>query len=136
MKGHRKHIPIGVKLHACLLRLGFTEDEIAGGIEWNHTPPLALRFVDPNTGQLVPDSNDPRHIEPLRRQDHRTVTFGTPATTAGSDIHAIAKVRRIARDPSGGEEFRRRLLMREPDDREPRPRSRWPKRSFPKRDKP
>ena len=106
---HRKHIPIGVKLHSTLLMLGFTEEEIAGGIDWNHNPPLALRFVDPETRRLTPDANDPRHIEPLRRRDHHERTFGRPATTAGSDIHAIAHARRIGKKEA---EFRARVLAK------------------------
>ncbi len=106
---HRKQIPIGVKLQATLMMLGFTEEEIAGGIDWNHNPPLALRFVDPETGRLVPDANDPRHIEPLRRDDHHIRTFGRPATTAGGDIHAIAHTRRLGKKEA---EFRARLLAK------------------------
>ena len=130
---HRKHIPIGVKLHACLIMLGFSEEEISGGIEWNHNPPLGLRFVDPDTGIMNPHPNDPRHLEPLRTGDHLTQTDGVPATTAGSDKHAIAKVRRIAKDPAGGAEFRRKLLT--PTPREERPKSKWPKRKFDRRAK-
>lgn len=124
---HRKHIPIGVKLHATLLMLGFTEEEIAGGIDWNHNPPLALRFVDPETGRLSPDANDPRHIEPLRRDDHHERTFGRPATTAGSDIHAIHHTRRIGKKE---EAFRARLLAKAEGVEPPRTK---PKRPIPSR---
>lgn len=130
---YRRHIPIGVKLHAALLALGFTEDEINGGIQWDHDPPLALRFIDPETGQMIPAANDPRHIAPKRTSEHKTKTFGTRATTAGSDIHAIAKVRRLVKDPPGGEEFRRRLLYREDSsepERKSRPKRKWAKRPF------
>ncbi len=127
---HRKHIPIGVKLHAVLLLLGFTDEEIAGGIDWNHNPPLALRFVDPETGELSPPANDPRHIEPLRRSDHRQRTFGRPATTAGSDIHAIAHTRRAAKKEA---EFRARLLAKATGTEPPAPtrrKARIPTRPF------
>jgi hypothetical protein len=126
---HRKSIPLGVKLHACLLALGYTDEEITGGgIQFDHCPALALRFVDPETGEMMPAPNDPRHIRPMRKADHARKTFGVPATTAGSDIHAAAKVKRIAADPAGGEEFRRRLLTPKP--RDERPRSKWPSRKF------
>lgn len=102
-RDHRKHIPIGVKLHACLLLLGFSDDEIAGGIQWNHKPALALRVVDEETGELTPHPNDPRYLEPLRTADHLRITTGRrpgaerTATTAGSDIGNAAKVKRLER---------------------------------------
>lgn len=125
---HRKHIPIGVRLHAALLVLGFTDEEITGGIQWDHNPPLALRILNPETGQLEPHPNDPHYISPMRTPDHRRKTSGTKATSAGSDIHAIAKVRRLQKNPTGGEEFRRKLLSK--PQRHERPKSRWPKRKM------
>lgn len=107
---HRKSIPVGVKLQAALLLLGFTEDEITGGLEWDHQPALALRIVDPQTGELVPHPNDPRYLRPLRKAEHAVKTRGSGATTAGTDVGNASKVKRIEKDPSGGEEFRRRLL--------------------------
>lgn len=135
---HRRHIPIGVKLHATLLLLGFTDEEIAGGVEWDHQPALALRVVDPETGELTPHPNDPRYLRPLRKAEHAVKTRGSGATTAGSDIGNAAKVKRIERDPAGGEEFRRRILEIKRGERPERPRSRIPSRPFPsaKRSKP
>lgn len=135
---HRRHIPIGVKLHATLLLLGFTDEEIAGGVEWDHQPALALRVVDPETGELTPHPNDPRYLRPLRKAEHSVKTRGAGATTAGSDIGNAAKVKRIERDPAGGEEFRRRILEIKRGERPERPRSRIPSRPFPscKRSKP
>ena len=133
---HRKHIPIGVKLKAALLMLGFSEDEIAGGVEWDHQPALALRIVDPVSGELQPHPNDPRYLRPLRTEEHAVKTRGAGATTAGSDVGVAAKLKRLERDRRGGEEFRRRMLTKGPDEPEPpltkrkRP---WPKRAFPKR---
>lgn len=94
-KEHRKAIPVGVKLHACLLLLGYSEEEIKHGIQWDHFPALGLRVISTVTGELVPAPNDPKYIRPMRAPDHKTKTFGTRATTAGSDVHAIAKVKRI-----------------------------------------
>lgn len=92
-KEHRKAIPLGVKLHACLLLLGFSDEDIAAGIDWDHQPALAFReIVD---GRMVPDANDPRYIRPMRKADHKVKTVGTRATTAGSDIHMAAKVKRL-----------------------------------------
>lgn len=126
---HRKHIPIGVKLHACLLLLGFSEEEISGGIAWDHSPPLGLRFVDPETGEMIPHPNDPRHIQPLRTADHHLKTNGGPACAADGDIHKIAKARRLS---DSHREFQSRLLA--PDKkRDERPKSKWASRPFPKR---
>lgn len=144
---HRKHIPVGVKLHACLLLLGFSEEEISGGqIEWDHCPALALRSVDPETGEMTPHPNDPRYIEPRRKFEHAAKTRGTGATTAGSDVGASAKLKRIEKDPAGGEEFRRRLLAtkageevkpaRRPKQKIKNRKTPWPKRPFAKRSKP
>lgn len=123
-KDHRKAIPLGVKLHACLLLLGYTErraqrvlklarrfanitprltsamkalgfsdEDIAAGIEWDHQPALAFReIVD---GVMTPAPNDPRYIRPMRAAEHRKKTSGTRATSAGSDVHMAAKVKRI-----------------------------------------
>ncbi len=130
-KDHRLHIPVGVKLHACLLLLGFTEDEIRGGLEWNHMPALALRTIDEN-GQMQPAANSPAHIEPMRKFDHSIQTRGSGATTAGSDVGKISKLRRIEKDPAGGEEFRRKLLaVKSGEPAAPAKRKhKWPKRKI------
>lgn len=128
---HRKAIPVGVKLQAALLLLGFTEEEIAGGVEWDHQPALALRVVDPESGELVPHPNDPRHLRPLRKAEHAEKTRGRGATTAGSDVGNAAKVKRLERDPRGGEEFRRRLLAKAEGEPPPETKKRkyqWPSR--------
>lgn len=92
-KEHRKAIPLGVKLHACLLLLGFTDEDIAGGIQWDHQPALAFReIVD---GKMVPDPNDPRYIRPMKRDAHKVKTSGRPHLTAGSDVHMAFKVKRL-----------------------------------------
>jgi len=128
---HRKHISVGVKLHAALLLLGFTDDEIAGGIAWDHHPPLALRFVDPETGNLVPDANDPHFLQPLRTADHRTKTSGRRgekrSTSYGSDAHTIAKVRR---NEKANAEFMRTVSTK--GERE-KPAAAKPKRAWPSR---
>lgn len=123
-KSPRKAIPIGVRLAACLDMLGLLGIEL----DWDHNPALALREIDPVTGDTIPSANDPRYIRPMLREDHRMKTFGSKATTAGSDIHAIARVKRLARKQ---EEFRQRILEKLP--KEDRPPSKWPKRGFQRR---
>lgn len=93
-KEHRKAIPLGVKLHACLLLLGFTDEDIEAGVDWDHSPPLGLREIV--EGKMVPDSNDPHFLRPMRRADHRVKTSGRKnISVAGSDQHIIAKVKRL-----------------------------------------
>lgn len=112
---HRLHIPLGVKLHACLILLGFTDEEISGGIQWDHEPALALRFVNPETGEMEPHPNDPRFLRPLANQDHRFKTNGRRGekrvTSAGSDLHKAAKMRRLSAEQT---EMQRRLLEKQP----------------------
>lgn len=132
----RKHISMGVKLHAALLLLGFTDEEIAGGIAWDHDPPLALRFVDPETGRLTPDANDPHHLQPLRTAEHRTKTSGRRgekrSTSYGSDAHAIAKVRR---NEKANAEFMRAVSTKGEREKPAtaKPKRPWPKQTFRKR---
>jgi len=91
-----------------------------------------LRPLNEDGTDTVPPQHDPCYIEPLAKADHKAKTFGSGATTAGSDIGRIAKVKRIVESPAGGEEFRRKLLAREPREAKPKGKA-WPKRSFPKR---
>jgi len=60
--------------------------------EVSHPHPLALGGKDDDSNRA-----------PAHKSCHRTRTFGTKATTAGSDIHAIAKTKRLAKgkQPSG-----------------------------------
>lgn len=127
---HRKAIPLGVKLHAALLALGYTDEEIVGGhLRWDHQPALALRFVDPETGEMTPAPNDPHYIRPMRKEEHDVKTFGLPATTAGSDIARAAKAKRCERRNA---EFMRAISAKEPG--QPRKKtSRIPSRPFQKR---
>lgn len=138
-KDHRKAIPVGVKLKSALRAAGFTEAEIDGGlIEFDHTPALALRTID-ESGEIQPPANDYRHIRPMLREAHAIKTRGTGATTAGSDVGNAAKVKRVEKDPPGGEEFRRRLLAVKTGGKPPETKKRkrpWPTRKFETRKKP
>lgn len=82
------------------------------GLEWDHIVPLALGGAD-----------EPDNFQAIHKDCHAAKTRGRPATTAGSDIHAIAKAKRILKKQA---EFRRRLLAR--DEGEKPEQSRWPKR--------
>ena len=93
-RDHRKAISLGVKLHACLILLGFTDEQIAGGVEWDHDPALAIRALDEH-GNLHPAANDPHYIRPLTKPAHAIKTRGRGATTAGSDVHVAAKLKRL-----------------------------------------
>lgn len=89
---HRPHMPLSVKLQAAILQLGL--DPTA--VDFDHDPALGLRVFDPATKTYTPDANDPKFITVrARSEDHKVKTFGNGATTAGSDIHRIAKTKRL-----------------------------------------
>jgi len=62
-------------------------------IEWDHQVPVALG-----------GSHDFANIRPVHKRCHARKSFGSKATTAGSDIHKIAKAKRIA---AGGKKVKR-----------------------------
>lgn len=105
---HRKHIPVGAKLHACLLLLGYTEEQIPL-IQWDHEPALGLRAVDAETGEMTPAPNDPRFIRPMLPDDHAVKTRGAGATTAGSDVGKMKKLRKLVAKEAA---FRERVLAK------------------------
>lgn len=80
---------------ACGERLGDLD-----GLDWDHIHPLALGGSD----------NDNGNFQVLHRSCHRKKTSGTKATSAGSDIHEIAKTKRLTKDHN---EFVSKLLSRE-----------------------
>jgi len=63
--------------------------------EFDHVPALAFRDFDEMTGEFDPPANDPTRIFAKRAECHRKKTSGTKATSAGSDIHMLAKIDRI-----------------------------------------
>lgn len=111
-KDRRKAIPVGVKLQCALTALaealGLDSDT---RFEFDHTPALGLRDWDEEAGDYQPPQNDPHFIICRPEAEHDRKTFGTKATTYGSDIHVIAKDKRLTREQ---EDFRRRLLAKEP----------------------
>lgn len=69
-------------------------------IEWDHYIPVALGGTD-NFG----------NIRPVHAACHQKKTSGTKATSYGSDIHAIAKTKRIAK---GGKKRKGRKMPSRP----------------------
>ena len=102
----RKPIPTKIKLEIVLRQDGFCAcgckqklDALREGIEFNHTPPLALREWSEADDDCTPPANDPEHIEALRKPCHAKKTNGKPHTSHGSDKHAIAHANRLANGP-------------------------------------
>lgn len=129
----RKPVPLRAQLHAALRQLGWEPHEA----ELDHDPALALRDWDAEANDTVPPANDPRYLVWRPVEDHRAKTFGPGGekrvTTAGGDIHAIAKAKRLAR---GASDFDRRLLAKatgEDQQQERRPTRKIASRPFPKR---
>lgn len=99
-KGFRPHMSLQTKLEAALIALGM-EPRL---VEWHHEPPLQLRVWCPVKGDTIPAANDPRHIVPVIRDEHRE-------RSAKLDVPAIAKTRRLSDEQ---EELRRRLTAKAP----------------------
>lgn len=124
----RKAIPNRVKLIAALARFGLRVEQV----QFDHSPPLALREWDDSAGDYRPAANDPLHIQMLIMEEHRTKTFGRLATVADGDVHKIAKAKRLSRKH---QEFRDRLLRKDAGEQARVGRSRWRKRPFAKQSK-
>lgn len=125
----RKPVPTRIQLHAALRQLGLEPDEC----ELDHDPALGTRAVNADGTDWDPPQHDVRYLVWRPEPGHKTKTFGPGGekriTTAGGDIHRIAKLRRLT---SEQEEHRRRMLAKEPGAERPRS-ARWPSRPFPKR---
>jgi hypothetical protein len=93
----RKAIPDRVKVLVLLRMLKLDPADV----EWDHDPALGLRPFSTVTGDFIPPQLDPAGIVARPRRGHAEKTFGPGGerriTTLGSDIHAIAKVKRLAR---------------------------------------
>lgn len=131
----RKQIPDRIKLLVALRRFGLSISDV----QFDHYPALALRPHNDLTGDTIPPANDPEYINMLLVEEHRIKTYGPGGekriTTAGSDSHAIAKVRRLAPAKS---DFDRRVLAKSTDGDRPsetQPKRKIPSRPFPKRKK-
>jgi 5-methylcytosine-specific restriction endonuclease McrA len=88
-------------------------------LDWDHETALARGGTDTLD-----------NIRAVHRACHLIKTSGTRATTRGSDIHEIAKTKRLEKAEA---EFRARLLSKDPEERLAR--KAWPSRPFPKRRK-
>tara|TARA_R110000868_G_scaffold102673_1_gene282793 strand:+ start:83 stop:418 length:336 start_codon:yes stop_codon:yes gene_type:complete len=92
----RKAITDRMKLERLLLIseimcFGCYQPIIAGEkVEWDHAVPLALG-----------GRNTPFNIRPLHKACHALKTRGLKATTLNSDIHTIAKVKRMEKKRLG-----------------------------------
>lgn len=123
----RKSIPLGVKLAAAIHLLGLDPEDL----DWHHQPPIAMRPIDPITGETIPAQNDPKFIIPMARAAHKARTFGDHVPLSG-DVQQIKKLRRIEKEAAA---FRARLLAKASGD-DPPPQKRrhsWPKRKFVRR---
>lgn len=70
-------------------------EPLTRGIEVDHCPPLQLRAFDPATNDTIPPANSIDHMVVRDKPGHRTKTSGRKHTSHGSDIHAIAKLKRL-----------------------------------------
>lgn len=100
----RVHMSLSIKLSAALYALGLDPDDV----EYDHCPALAMRPVDPATGDTVPPANDPRYIVPRSRADHKAKTFGTSIPLSG-DISQIRKLDRVEEKHAA---FRQKVLAK------------------------
>lgn len=98
----------------------------------DHNPALGIRVWVPEKNDFDPPQHDPNYLFIKSDAAHRIKTSGKGHTSYGSDVHAIAKIDRIIKKRSDGEQFAREVL-RIGSGRKHQPRSRWGKRSIPKR---
>lgn len=113
MARNRPHIPLQVKVDACLILLGLDPKDV----EWDHDPALELRrtaaeyYQDASREGVIPDANDPRFLRPRSKADHARKTNGPGGTkritTRGGDHGDAAHLRRLTKKQ---EAFRARLL--------------------------
>jgi hypothetical protein len=100
----RPAIPTRVKLDVVIRQEGKcrqTGDKLGtlDNTNFDHRPALWERKFDTVAGDTVPPANDPAFIEACTIAGHKVRTHGNGATTAGSDSHRRAKIRRIT-DPA------------------------------------
>lgn len=118
-KGYRPHMPLKVKLEACLRALGLEPKDV----QFDHEPPLQLRIWCPTSLDTIPPANDARFIVPKGKAEHGI-------KTAKRDVPAIGKTKRLSREQ---EAFHARILAKTTGDESPpakRRKSRIPSRPF------
>ncbi|KMO34279.1 hypothetical protein [Methylobacterium aquaticum] len=143
----RRAVPMKVQRDAALdlcaelmRKLGMIPVEVET-VEWqlDHNPALALRPIDPVTGEHQPHQHSRKHLVWMTKAAHREKTTGRRGTSDLSlrdgDQGKIAKVDRLQEQQA---EFRERLLAKgEPRDQPERSEKRstkWPKRPFSKKE--
>lgn len=89
----RPHISMKLQRDVALIQLGLDP----ATAELDHDPALGLRPICTVTGDYIPPANDPRHLVWRDPVGHAKKTRGGKATTAGSDVHLIAKGKRLRR---------------------------------------
>lgn len=94
------------------------------GTKFDHRPPLRLRNVNADWTDYDPPQHSAEHIDAICETEHNRRTYGTGATTAGTDTGYIKKERK-------------RLKAEKPKPKwAPRPMqkatTKWPKRKMPK----
>jgi hypothetical protein len=88
----RPFIPLKVQRDAALIQLGLDPKTA----ELDHDPALGLRERT-DTGGYIPDANNPHYLKWRDPVGHAKKTRGSKQTTAGSDVHLIAKGKRLRR---------------------------------------
>lgn len=84
-------------LDVLLITMGFDPDHV----QWDHSPPLGLRTLNDAGDDYVPPQLSPYHLYPMTTDEHRRKTSGAApgegrAHVADSDVHKIAKVKRLS----------------------------------------
>jgi len=95
----RRKVPTAIALKVALRQLNLKAPQL------DHDPALGLRDRSPDGG-YIPHEHDPDYLVWRDAEEHAVKTRGNGATTAGSDVHRIAKVKRLSK---AEEEFRWRL---------------------------
>lgn len=96
----RKSIPVSVKLEVAMaaLRKYLGVDRL----EFDHRPALWEREWDEEAQDTIPPANDPNFIDLVDGEEHDRRTFGTKATSYGSDAHERAKAKRLRGETKTG----------------------------------
>lgn len=134
----RPHISMKLQRDVALIQLGLDP----ATAELDHDPALGLRLWMGAT-EYIPPANDPNYLKWRDPAAHAKKTRGGKATTAGSDVHLIAKGKRLRRVQArlnfiGSNEFRSDLVGAPvaPASRKAKIPARvnpWPKRKFQRR---
>ena len=119
----RRHMPLSVKIDAALYALGLDPKDV----QWDHSPALGMRPINPKTGDTIPPQNDPKFIVPRSKESHKQKTFGDSRPLSG-DVSVIAKLKDVERKEA---EFRERLLAKGKRKKSARAKSAFQSRPFP-----